>query len=639
MSETIVHRGPDDEGMYINPKKNFGLGFRRLSIIDLSPAGHQPMTNEDKTVWVAFNGEIYNFKKIREELIQQGHQFKSKTDTEVIVHLYEEKGIDLVHDLRGMFAITIWDERQQKLFLVRDRLGVKPLYYTRQNNALYFGSEIKAILANSEIERDIDETALYHYLTFLTTPAPMTLFKNIKKIPAGFYLEINPQGEIKETQYWDAIVDLPEVREHADDENYYVEKMRELLTDSVDKRMISDVPFGVFLSGGVDSTTNLALMTKILKHPVEAFSIGFKGEGLEKYNELNYARQAVKEYDAHGHEILIDHHDLLKFLPKLIYHQDEPIADCVCIPLYYVAKLIRDSGVIVAQVGEGSDELFCGYDGYMTHINYYRDRWRYLEKLPKIIRQAMYALGKKIYGKSIERKDYLRRLAQDQKIFFGGAVTFTEEAKKLLLSKEWQAKMKDVSTDNIINAYYQKIEKEKPHADFLEKMIYLELKIRLPELLLMRVDKITMAPSIESRVPFLDHPFVEFAMNIPLDLKIKNRVPKYILKKAVKGIIPDNIINRKKQGFGAPITEWIMKEIAPQIEEVIFHSGLVERGFFNYDWIRQIFEQHKKGQGDYSVYIWSLFNLSLWYQYWIEQKEIKFPLSEPVANKGAPNKH
>ena len=352
MRDEFSHRGPDDAGVYITPDQRVGLANRRLSIIDLSSAGKQPIGNEDGSVWIAYNGEVYNYGDYRAELEAAGHQFRSNTDTEVILHLYEEYGYDVVHKLRGMFAFAIWDGRKNELFIARDRIGVKPLYYTFHNGQFLFASEIKAILNHFDVPRVVDEEALYHFLTFLVTPAPSTLFKGIYKLPPGYRGVITPNGRLHLEEYWDI---FNEVHQHSGQlEGYYKEHLIDMLRESIGLRMISDVPFGVFLSGGIDSSTNVALMAEQMYRPVQTFSVGYKRH--PEFNELDEARFAAKHYGADYHEVLIDVDDLLEFLPRLVYYQDEPIGDPVCVPLYYVSKLAKDSGTTVIQVGEGADD-------------------------------------------------------------------------------------------------------------------------------------------------------------------------------------------------------------------------------------------------------------------------------------------
>ncbi len=613
MRDTMSHRGPDDAGVYLSPDRKVGLGHRRLSIIDLSPVGRQPMCNEDGSLWITYNGEIYNHQKLRESLEAKGHLYKSRTDTETILHLYEEKGINCVYDLEGMFAFAIWDSRKRHLFLARDRIGKKPLYYAVQNGNLVFASEIKAILKLPQVKRDVDTMALYHYLTLFVTPSPMTLFKGINKLPPGYLMVCDASGSIHQEQYWDAIVPAP-VEDYP--EEYYIGEIRRLLSESIEKRMMSDVPFGVFLSGGIDSSTNVALMARLMNRPVNTFSVGFKDQ--PAYNEFDYARQVANEFKTNHHEIMIDEHDLMDYIPNLVYHQDEPIGDWVCVPLYFISKLARDNGTIVIQIGEGSDEIFFGYDGFMTYLNVYNRYWKPYIKTPTIFRNVMYRLTlpfSRLTGKGLAIKELLRRAAFDEEFFWGGAIAFTETDKRLIMnnSDDWYG----FNSSQIVKNCLAQIDLKKPDADFMERMIYLELKHRLPELLLMRVDKVTMSTSVEGRAPYLDHKLVEFAMGIPSRLKSKNGQTKYILKKAVAGIIPDSIISRRKQGFSIPAREWFNGELGKYMSHSILNSKIRERRFFNYEYLKNLLEKQRNGSAENSSRLWIIFNLSKWYDHWL----------------------
>jgi asparagine synthase (glutamine-hydrolysing) len=618
MRETMVHRGPDDAGVYLAPDRKVGLGHRRLSIIDLSPSGRQPMCNEDGTVWITYNGEIYNHQKIRKELEAKGHRYKSCSDTETIIHLYEEKGADCVYDIDGMFAFAIWDSRKRQMFLARDRIGKKPLYYAVQDGQLIFASEIKAILEHPYVKRDINTAALYHYLTFFITPAPVTLFKGINKMPPGYLAVWNAQGNVQQKRYWDAIV-IPPAKDYS--EEYYIEEIRRLLSESIEKRMMSDVPFGVFLSGGIDSSTNVALMARLMDRPVDTYSVAFKDQ--PAYDEFRYARQIAQEFKTNHHEVIIDYKDLMDYVPSLIYHQDEPIGDWVCVPLYFVSKLARDNGTIVIQIGEGSDEIFFGYDGYMNYLNIYNKYWKPYMRIPQVFRKAVYSVASSlppVFKRLQGIVEILKRAALNEELFWGGAIAFTETHKKLLLnsSNDWHG----LNSFDVVKERLSKIDSEKPDGDFLERMIYLELKHRLPELLLMRVDKVTMSVSVEGRAPYLDHKLVEFAMSIPSRLKIKNGQPKYILKKAVEGIIPSNIIYRKKQGFGTPVREWFSGELGKYMTYSILTSKIRERQLFDYDYLADILAKQQRGEADNSAPLWLIFNLSKWYDHWIAGEDL-----------------
>jgi asparagine synthase (glutamine-hydrolysing) len=601
MRDTMVHRGPDDQGLYISRSGNLGLGHRRLSIIDLSPRGKQPMSNEDGTVWIVFNGEIYNYKSLQEKLKERGHTFKSNTDTETIIHLYEDKGIDAVHDLEGMFAFALWDEIKGKLFLVRDRIGIKPIYFTRVNHKLLFGSEIKAILADPQVPRRVNEEAFYHYLSFLTTPAPNTLFEGIKKLPAGSWLEVGSSGLIKEQRYWDVL-------DHASpligvSEAKIAERLLAELRRSVQIRKVSDVPVGVFLSGGIDSTANAFLFSEGESKAVSTFSIGYSGEYESYANEFFYARMAAELVGAKHHEKTINLDDLLSFIPQMVHYQDEPIADPVCVPLYYVSKLARESGVIVCQVGEGSDELFCGYPSWKRALD--------LEKksgmLPRFIKR-LGLVGLRLAGKEESfQYEWLQRSASGQPIFWGGAEAFTDVEKKKILSARLREKFKDFSSYEAIRPIRERFESKAEEKSHLNWMTYLDLNLRLPELLLMRVDKMSMAASIETRVPFLDYKFVELAMSIPSSIKTKNGTLKYILKKAMRGVIPDEIIDRKKQGFGVPIYEWFFGRLGDEAKEVLTEF-CDKTDFLDKNAVMELLDSGKRAQA------WYLLNFALWWK-------------------------
>ncbi|HTY36185.1 MAG TPA: asparagine synthase (glutamine-hydrolyzing) [Bacteroidota bacterium] len=636
MSDSISHRGPDDSGTFVSPGHRIGLGFRRLAIVDLSPAGHQPMSTPDKSVTIIFNGEIYNHLVIRKELEARGYRYRSRSDTETILYAYQEYGLDFVHKLLGMFALALWDEKNQRLVLARDRIGIKPLYYTVTDGQLIFGSEIKAMLQHPSVSRELDPQALDAYLTFLISPAPLTLFKNIRKLEPGHFMVVGRDGIQKDIQYWDPVPagDQPSIDidgspiprsslvQNSDGmtEESCITTIRALLKQSIKDRMMSDVPFGVFLSGGIDSSTNVALMAELMDRPVDTFSVGFRD--LEKYNELGYARQIADLFKTNHHEVIIDHSMAFDFLPKLIYHQDEPLADPVCIPLYFVSKLARDNGTIVVQVGEGSDEQFAGYQSMLRELRFYNTAWKTYNALPGFAKSLIYSAASKVLGHRQEylALDYVRKGLMNEELFWGGAINFTETHKNLLLNGHRHTDTQFVHS--LARQWHQELLRKDPRADYLKRMIYLEFKNRLPELLLMRVDKVSMATSVEARVPFLDHRMVEYSMTIPQEFKIKNGEPKYILKKAVEGIVPENIIYRKKQGFAAPVNEWLRNEWSSFAENTLRESGLVKQGILRYDFIKTMIESHRSRKIDAGQNIWNLLNLVLWHKYWIEGKEL-----------------
>ena len=646
MRDTMHHRGPDGCGSWISPEGNVGLAHRRLSIIDLSDAATQPMSNEDGEVWITFNGEIYNHAGLRKELEQSGHRFLTDhSDTEVLVHGYEEWGLNgLLDRVAGDYAFAVWDGSKRTLSLARDRVGVKPLYFYLDDKQFLFGSEIKAILAHPDVSRDVEPVAMYHYLSFLTTPAPLTMFKGIYKLPAGHCMTVKADRSIHSERYWDAVpgrgIDPSEIKglSEAATESFYIDGIRSRLEQSVEKRMMSDVPFGVFLSGGVDSSTNVALMSRLMDRPVDSFTVGFKD--FHHLNELEYANQIAREYKTNHHEILIDEQDMVGYLDSLIHHQDEPIADWVCIPLYFVSKLTRDNGVTVIQVGEGADEQFSGYASYMGYLDLYHKYWqpfrRYMPKPLQRVVAAAAQVAAKVKPNLEVYADIIDRASRNREHFWSGATVFWDTIKRQLInpSADWNADIPrgliesgllpeeylETDTFNIIRSFLGPFDAKHPGSDALTRMIYNEFKLRLPELLLMRVDKISMSNSLEARVPFLDHDLVEFTMDIPEEWKTRNGVSKYLLKKAVEGIIPDNIIYRKKMGFGAPMADWLRGGFGRHAEDAVMSSKLLTRGYFNNDYVQRLFDDHRSGRRDTSLYIWTLFNLTSWYDYWIENQ-------------------
>ena len=617
MRDVMPHRGPDDAGELIFDDARGGLGFRRLSIIDLSEAGHQPMHGCTDSVWLVFNGEIYNHASLREGLEERGHVYSSRTDSETILHLYEERGLDFVHDIEGDYAIAIWDARHERLVLVRDRIGVKPLYFYHKDGRFIFASEIKAILQHPAVTPDVDEESLYHYLTFLTTPAPRTLFRDIHKIPAGRMLVVSRDGTVNIRQYWDALP--PEQVEVRSEEEHKAEILR-LLRESIRKRMMSDVPFGVFLSGGVDSSANVALMSEQMSRPVETFTVGF--QDAEYLNELDSARRIARDFKTNHHEVIISENEMQKFLPDLVFHQDEPIADPVCVPLYYVSKLARDSGTIVVQVGEGADEIFSGYENYVRHLLIYEKFWQHAEKVPRGLRRAASAVIRpalEATGRKRAAIELIRRLGANEPLFWGGVAVYDETFKPRVLSQRMRERMKNRSSLEVVNSYLNYIEEVRPQSDFLSRMTYLELKLRLPELLLMRVDKITMATSVEARVPFLDHHLVEYALALPRELKVEGRSGKHILKRSLEEILPRDLLYSRKRGFGAPVREWFRNGLGGWFDSHLFNSTMRRRDFFDYKFVSRLLDEHRRGTQEWGFHLWALLNLSLWYERWIER--------------------
>jgi len=605
MSDAMVHRGPDDAGYYIAPTGVCGLTFRRLSIIDLSPAGHQPMSSPDGRYTLVFNGEIYNHRTIREELEAKGYRYRSQSDTETILYAYQEWGEECLNRFFGMWAIAIWDEDKQELFCARDRIGIKPFYYATPGGRFIWGSEIKVLLEHPSLRRRLNEDALPHYLSLMMPPAPDTMFKGIHKLEAGHSLRIDADGNIKKKQWW-SLLNAGEPLENISEEEAIAE-IRRLLRQSIKDRMMSDVPFGVFLSGGIDSSLNVALMSELMDRRVQTFSVGFKE--LEKYNELHYARTIAERFGTDHHEVLIDSKDAESVISNLAYHEDEPNGDPVCIPLYFVSKLARESGTIVVQVGEGADEEFAGYPWLVRDIKLYDRLWKPLGRVsPKVMRRAAF-LATSPLVKNTLIKEYMRRFSRGEELFWGGAMAFTEEHKRNLIANYDPYRM---SSTYMAEAWHKEVRKAYPKSQYTRRMMYLEFKQRLPELLLMRVDKVSMATSIEARVPFLDHRIVEFAFRLPRRIKLgPNYVPKYILKKAAEGILPNEHIYRKKMGFAAPVNEWLKTDLKVFVEDHLFQSELL-KAHMDLGYVRRLFLEHTSGQRNNGQLLWSLLNLTLW---------------------------
>jgi asparagine synthase (glutamine-hydrolysing) len=539
------------------------------------------------------------------------------------------------------------------LFLARDRAGVKPLYFSLQKGILVFASEIKAIVAHPAIERDVDPVAMYHYLSFLTTPAPLTMFKGIYKLPVAHCLEVTAGGEVNARRYWDPISEenadapSPMTLDGIQREEYFVRGIRERLERAVEKRMMSDVPFGVFLSGGVDSSANVALMAQKMDRPVDTFTVGFKDH--THLNEMEHADLVAKKFKTSHHTVLIDEADMKGYLQTLVHHQDEPIADWVCIPLHFLSKLAKDSGVTVLQVGEGADEQFCGYAGYIAYLRLFEKYWApYRSMVPRPVQRLLARSGialSKHYPRLEVYADILDRASRNREHFWTGAVSFWESMKNQLVvpgsitpselpsalrdSGLFPAEFERADSFSVIDAYNKRLDREHPNQDVLTRMIYKELQLRLPELLLMRVDKITMASSLEARVPFLDHHLLEFSMRIPMSDKIPGNAAKYLLKKAVRGLIPDAIIDRPKMGFGAPMSQWMRGDFGGHVRQSVLGSKLLDRGFFNRAHVAQLFTDNASGRRDNSLYLWTLFNLTAWYDYWIDGTPAQ--IAQPAA--------
>ena len=641
MRDRMAHRGPDGCGLWTSTDRRCVLGHRRLSIIDLSDLAAQPMSNVEGTVTLTFNGEIYNHADVRKELEALG-TYKWKTDhsdTEVILHAYEHWGVECVKKFFGMFAIGIYDTRDQTrpvVHLLRDRVGIKPMYFTRTTRGEWlFASEIRALTAHPEVTPEMDRTAFWHYLTFIITPAPLTLFKGIFKLPAGYILTIDHRGEAKAVQYWDCRPDESTTfTEKELSENEAVAELTRLLKKSVARRMVADVPFGVLLSGGVDSSMNVALMSELMSRPVTTFTIGYKGK--EDYNEFQFARRVSQRYKTDHHEVLIDRDEMQDFLPLLVRLQDEPIADNVCIPLYFLAKLVKESGTTVVQVGEGADENLLGYWWVEHYRRLYESVYRPARQGRPWWKRMASALEHPRAALSGEGLEVQQRAQRGEELFWGGAACWWGERREQLtpdrvpFRSEIECPVPELLPDShrqldshaVVSHYLGGLAGHLVEPEVLQKIPYLEMKLRLPEHLLMRVDKLTMAHSVEARVPFLDHELIEWVTRVPPSYKLRDTVGKSILKKAAEPYLDDDIIYRRKQGFGAPMEEWFAEgDFGKRCLAAFDRSALSREGYFDNEYFRDLLKQQMNGAGGHSFQLWTVLNAVLWHTSWIEGRE------------------
>lgn len=603
MCQTIVHRGPDDEGVYaIGP---VGMGMRRLSIIDLA-GGKQPIHNEDQTVWVVFNGEIYNFPELRHELEGRGHRFYTHSDTEVIVHLYEEMGADCVKKLRGMFAIALYDTKRDSLLLARDRLGKKPLHYALHQGRLLFGSEIKTILAVRPELAEIDSEGLLQYFYFGYIPDPHTAFRGIRKLPAGHLMEFR-NGEMKIRQYWD----LPEYGTHPPiSEDECVQELERRLEEAVRIRLISDVPLGALLSGGVDSSIIVALMARTSSKPVKTFSIGFREE---QFNEAECARQVAARFGTEHHELILDP-DLEGTLNYLSGMLEEPFGDSSMLPTYYVCRMARQH-VTVALSGDGGDELFAGYDRYLVAME--RPKFDPLARwLGPIYRGGIHGLlPAGMYGKNLAWNASLN----DRDRYLDGISFFPAlHRERGLFTAEFlesAARLPDPLLE------WQRLYDGAPGADRLSRLLYVDTKTYLNSDILTKVDRMSMAASLEVRVPMLDHEFVEFVTSLPVEWKFKSGVRKHILKKLAERLgIPSALLHRKKQGFQMPLVDWMKSEKKNQFWSVLLEPRTLERGYFKPAAARSLIDEHLRGRRNRSGLLWRMLVLELWHRNFMENR-------------------
>jgi asparagine synthase (glutamine-hydrolysing) len=613
MSATIEHRGPDDWGSA--QFKDAAIAMTRLSIIDLE-GGHQPMANDQKDCSIVFNGEIYNFLDLRKELQAKGYRFKTHSDTEVVLRAYEEWGDDCLDRLRGMFALAIYDSRFEnnsstrrvgnstRLLLARDRVGKKPLYYYRDESRIVFGSEIKAILIHPSVERDVRRNSLPLYLTYGYVPAPYTFFENIYELAPGHKLVVQ-HGEVAIEQYWKL---PPQDVDTELSEKQYLERLRELFEEAVRVRLVSDVPFGAFLSGGVDSAAVVAFMTRIMNEPVKTFSIGFTDD--PSFNELEHARAVAKTFNTDHHEFLVTA-DAIDLVPKLVWHYDQPFADSSAIPSFLVAQMTREH-VKVALTGDGSDELFAGYERFAAARlaeNYRR--------LPRLLQNSV----KQLLAIMPEATTYRSFVRRARRFVDSAALPLTERY------LNWvgifsPSLINELLTDELESdpiSHFQSYF-DPSYGDAIGQLLTVNMKTYLSGDLLVKTDRMTMANSLEARCPFLDQRVLEFAAGIPSKLKLKGMTTKYILKRALAGIVPDEIIRRKKHGFGVPVGLWFRTSLKRYLHETLLSPEALQRGYFRESSLRRLIEEHQSGKRDHGHRLWALLTLEIWHRVFIDQE-------------------
>jgi asparagine synthase (glutamine-hydrolysing) len=600
MNRKIVHRGPDDDGFLV--EENVGLAMRRLSIIDIQ-TGQQPITNEDQTLWIVFNGEIYNHRELRKDLESRGHHYRTKSDTETIIHLFEQYGPDCVKYLRGMFAFAIWDRSKRRLFIARDRLGIKPLYYSYEGKTLLFGSEIKAILAHPGVKAEFNQGTLAEYLSFGYINGAQSMYAGISKLLPGHFLTLDESGQLEVTQYWDLDVN---VDDESRPEQYYVNRYCELLEGCVSSHLMSDVPLGVFLSGGLDSSAVAALTTKIRKEPIETFSVGY---GEEAYSELPYARTVAGLLNSKHHEVQVSRDEFFQALPRLIWHEDEPIVWPSSVALYFVARLARER-VTVVLTGEGSDETLAGYTRYpWTLVNSRMDSV-YRALTPAALRQLVRKIIKggplsAATARKLQHTFLGRDGASWPSFYFDNFYSaFSASEQDALLTPEAAEFSGDAYASSMAHWNHSS-------GDLLHRLLYTDIKSYLVELL-MKQDQMSMAASIESRVPFLDHALVEFTASIPAKYSTRGMAGKFILKAAMADLLPKEIVYRKKLGFPTPWAYWLAGPQLEDLERLLLEPRTLQRGLFRGEVVKHLFAEHRAGSRDHGNRIWRLLNLELW---------------------------
>lgn len=601
MCKIITHRGPDEQGTIV--KDAAALGMRRLSIIDLK-TGQQPIFDCSGNLGVVFNGEIYNFLELKTELEKRGHKFKTNSDTETIVHAFEEFGADCVRHLRGMFAFAIYDFRDESLFIARDRVGKKPLFYSKTEKGNFvFGSELKSLIEHGEISKEIDFSALDAYLTFGYVPEEFCIFKNVHKLAPGAFL-IYKNGEIRTEKYWDfSYKENSEIKT----ESEYVELLREKIKEAVRVRLISEVPLGAFLSGGVDSSAIVAMMSQILDQPVKTFSIGFNEDS---FNELKFARIAAKHFETEHHEFIVTP-DLVEIVGELVWHFDEPFADSSALPTFMVSKMAREFVTVVLS-GDGGDELFAGYTRYVTQT-----KRSGFEKIPAFVRQNFLQKVSEKLPHGAKGKNYLYNASLDAVERYIDSISYFGNLKKSSLYDEnfLENLNGELGKGGEI---YRQIADSVSSKNPVDRLLYLDSKTYLPSDILTKVDRMTMANSLEARVPLLDYELIEFVQTIPAELKLKNLETKYIFKKSLENLVPNEILYREKQGFGVPIGDWINSQLKERIHSDLLQKKTLERGYFDEKYIRTLLDEHAKNRRDHSHSLWILWMLELWHRQFVD---------------------
>ena len=600
MCDTLTHRGPDDEGFYL--EQGAGLAIRRLTVIDLQ-TGHQPIHNEDRTIWVVFNGEIYNYRALRDVLEKRGHRFYTNSDTETLVHLYEEFGERSVEKLNGMFAFAIWDENSQTLFLARDRLGIKPVYYSIVNDKLIFASELKAILCYSRVSREVDRRALNYYLGLRYVPCPHTIFRQVKKLPPGHTLTCT-KGGVRLRQYWD-VQFATEFEPYSD--IYYLERFRELFEDAVSIRLMSDVPLGAFLSGGIDSSSVVGVMSRMVDRPVQTFSIGFQ-QGY--FDETAHAREIAQLFNTEHNEFTVEA-NVMDFLSKLVWYCDEPFADAAALPTYALSHMAREH-VTVVLTGDGGDEVFAGYQRYRSE-----EMADYLAKVPVVLRQGLLMPLLKLLGLAVPaskrlslyiesalKRLSLADLAPDTR-YLRRFWVFDHKDRELLYAPAWQETL-IFEDEDVYRPYFERVSGCPP----LSQRLYVDIKTYLPDQMLTKVDRMTMSASLEARVPFLDHRLVEFAATVPPQMKMSWRVLKKLVREAMADMIPPNIIQRPKHGFEVPINDWFRNELKGYAEDVL----LSDHPFFDRDYLQTLLKEHAENRRNHGEKFYALLVFLVWHE-------------------------